>query len=131
MGNCCDANPKLLQFPFLFLFGERAEHQNIVPGSFDHTGVRGQAQARIEDHPQERAAARTATAVGEKWVVGNHGTNTDQNRVVLMAKFLDMSPGGFTGDPGGTLCVSCHPGCAIKRLSWRRRDLAVECHGSL
>ena len=128
-GQLLHANAELQQLLFLFLFGERAKHQNIVLRGLGYAGLEGQAQTRIEDHAQERAAARTAAAVSKQRIVGNHGANADQNRVMLMTKFLHVSACRFTRDPGGD--ESCSTAVGIGRLFWRRRDFAVERHRGL
>ncbi len=53
-----DADSLILQLPLSFLFGEGAEHQHIFFCSFDHARLQRQAQPRVNDHPQQRPAAR-------------------------------------------------------------------------
>ena len=61
-------------------------------------------------------------------IVGENRSDSDQQRVVLVAEFLHVGAGDFAGDPaagenrlGGT--------CVASDLGGRRSDLAVERHG--
>ena len=57
---------------------------------------------RIEDYAEQSPPPWPPAAIGEQWIVGNHGANADQNRVMLMTEFVRVSAGGFAGDPVGT-----------------------------
>src|SRR5580692_8086949 len=92
-GQLFHANPELQQLLFLFLFCKRAKNKQVIRSGFDYAGFKGQAQARIEDYAQEWPTASMSAAVGEQRIVGNHRADSDQKRVMPMAKLLHMGAG--------------------------------------
>ena len=60
-----------------------------------------QAQPRIHDDAQERAAARLAGAVGQARIVGEDGADAGEKGVGFVTQALDCFARWLAGDPGG------------------------------
>src|SRR5581483_2928786 len=113
------------QFFLLTLLGKRTKHEYIVLGRLHQARLQRQAQMRVRDNTQQRAAPRQSAAVRQQGIVGGDSPHPDHDRVVFMTELLYVSPGCLTGDPSA--------GAASRTwrlrqtgIGGRWRDLAVE-----
>src|SRR5215469_14110465 len=83
----------------------------------DDPGRLPDAQLAVEDDSQGLAAFLAFDPGGELWVVAEHGVDSDQDGVVLMAEAVRMRPRLLPRDPA--------------RLTRRGRDLAVQARRKL
>ncbi len=75
----------------------------------DELRVTGDAKVSIEDDTEQGAAAWfpigavQVAAIGELWVVGQHGADAGENGVGGVAEDVDLLARGGTGDPIGLI----------------------------
>ena len=99
--------------------------------------IQRQAQQRIEHDAQQRAAALPAGAVGQAAIVGEHGSDARENRVVRVPHRLHVLAGGLAGDPWKLMRGKLMRGKLMRgELSWRRlivrrRDFSIQRHRGL
>ena len=123
--------PSCSSCDFLLRIGRCAEDDNIVfamRGNVLHQArIDGQAQARIENHAKQRAAARASAAIRKQRIVRKNRARANHERIVLMPQFLNVRARHFAGDPS----TSGSARGPFEFLRGRRRDFSVERHRGL